>query len=110
MRMRYLRDGVTALPKSWRKSWMIARIVATPPWADMKAIRAVYDHCAHLTATTGVIHEVDHCIPLQNPRVCGLHLAINLQALPRKVNAAKSNYWCPEQIELFDVPEQLKFF
>lgn len=109
LRQRYLRDGITALPKSWRRSWMIARIVATPPWADMKAIRAVYQRAAELTAQTGIPHEVDHEIPLQNPRVCGLHVAANLRALPRAVNNAKSNYWCPEQMDLFkNGPEQLR--
>lgn len=108
IRARYMAHGIDSLPPSWRKSWLIARIVNTPPWADFKAIRAVYARAAHLTATTGVPHEVDHKIPLQHPRVCGLHVADNLQALPRRVNSAKSNYWCPEQMHLFDAPEQLR--
>lgn len=108
MRQRYLEQGIEALPKSWRRSWMIARIVATPLWADMKAIRDVYREAAELSARTGTPHNVDHVIPLQNPRVCGLHVHNNLRPLPAKVNGAKSNYWCPEQIEMFDGPEQLR--
>jgi hypothetical protein len=108
IRARYFAHGIKALPKSWRKSWLIARIVNTPPWADFVAIRAVYARAAMLTEATGVPHEVDHVIPLQNPRVCGLHVAGNLQVLTRKGNAAKSNHWCPEQLHLFDTPEQLR--
>lgn len=101
LRARLLRDGVAALPRSWQRPWMMQRILATPPWADMVAIREVYDAAAQLTVRTGTEYVVDHIIPLIHPRVCGLHIAINLQPITAKANGAKSNRWCPEQGELF---------
>jgi hypothetical protein len=108
MRARILQFGHAAVPKSWRRQWIIQRIVATPPWACFVEIRAVYARAAELTERTGVLHVVDHQVPLNHPRVCGLHIAANLRAIPERHNAAKSNYWCPEQLELFEGPEQLR--
>ncbi|WP_175982579.1 hypothetical protein [Caballeronia zhejiangensis] len=101
IRVRLLRDGLEALPKSWRRNWIAQRIIATPPWADMRLVRNVYDEAARLTWQTGIEHHVDHIVPLNHPRVCGLRVHYNLRALPAKVNGAKSNNWCPEQMELF---------
>ena len=57
---------------------------ATPPWANLEAIRQFYLNCPE-----GM--EVDHIIPLQNDKVCGLHVLENLQYLSRSDNAKKSN-------------------
>lgn len=99
-RRAYFAHGVEALPPSWRKKWLIQRIVATPEWVDMTAIRAVYDEAATLTEETGIPHNVDHCVPLNHPAVCGLHVPWNLRAIPKKCNGAKSNHWSPDQLEL----------
>lgn len=100
IRERYLKRGVEALPKSWRNRWIIARIVATPPWFNSAATRAVYRRAEKLTKETGVKHVVDHCIPLQNPLVCGLHWHENLQVLTDAANSAKSNKFSIDQMEL----------
>lgn len=64
---------------------------ATPCWADMAAIAAVYAEAAKLTKETGVQHDVDHVIPLRGELVSGLHVHWNLRPLPSAENRAKSN-------------------
>jgi len=57
---------------------------ATPPWADMSAIRAFYEACPKG-------YHVDHIIPLNGKNVSGLHTVENLQYLPAVENLKKSN-------------------
>lgn len=64
---------------------------ATPRWADMSAILAIYREAARLTVETGVRHEVDHIYPLQSDVVCGLHCPANLQILTKTENIRKGN-------------------
>lgn len=66
------------------------QIKATPPWADLEAIRAVYAEAARRRATGEDVH-VDHVIPLRNKKVCGLHVANNLRIIPAKENLQKLN-------------------
>lgn len=68
-----------------------AKLRATPPWADAKAIEEFYVKAAYLTATTGIRHEVDHIYPLQGRLVCGLHCETNLQILTKTENIRKHN-------------------
>ena len=71
---------------------------ATPRWADRKAIRAVYAEVARLTKETGAVYEVDHIIPLKSRRVCGLHVAWNLQPLLQIHNRRKKNRLIPDEM------------
>lgn len=62
---------------------------ATPPWANKKAIRAIYAEAKRLTNETGIPHEVDHIVPIQGAKVCGLHVEHNLQILTKVKNVQK---------------------
>ena len=64
---------------------------STPAWANLKAIKRIYQMCARVSQETGVQHHVDHVIPLQGKRVCGLHVEHNLQIIPATDNRKKSN-------------------
>lgn len=63
----------------------------TPAWADMGAIRRVYEEAVRLEAATGIKHHVDHEIPLQGKLVSGLHVHLNLRAIPAAENMKKRN-------------------
>lgn len=80
------------------------RIIATPPWVDMREIRKVYEEAAVKGWTVG------HIVPLNHPLVCGLHVPWNLKPEPAKVNFSKGNTWCDGHGELFPLdpdPHQL---
>jgi len=64
---------------------------AMPRWADKKAIEKFYDEAIRLTKETGILHHVDHIVPLNHPLVCGLHCEFNLQVLPALENISKGN-------------------
>ena len=57
---------------------------ATPPWADLDAIRLFY-------AFRPEGMEVDHIIPISGKNICGLNIVDNLQYLSRSANASKNN-------------------
>ena len=73
-----------------------AKLQATPSWANEFFISEAYS-LAHLrTKLTGISWQVDHQVPLQSPKVCGLHVHNNLQVITAKENASKQNRFWPE--------------
>lgn len=88
-----------------RKAWRVKNIekaraqvsarrkrvqIATPKWAEISEIEQVYLEAQRYTKTTGILHTVDHIIPLRGKLVSGLHVKENLQVLPYSENYSKS--------------------
>lgn len=69
------------------------RIRATVAWADLEAIKSLYDKAAALGM------HVDHIVPLRSPLVCGLHCEANMQLLPPAENIRKGNRQWPDMWE-----------
>ena len=78
---------------------LVAR--AYPAWANDKAIRGFYAKARRATAATGILHHVDHVVPIRSRIVCGLHCEANLQVIPWRDNLVKGNRHWP------DMPENL---
>jgi hypothetical protein len=74
------------------------KINRTPKWLtkkDIKAMENIYAKSARKTLETGILHHVDHIIPLRGKLVSGLHVPSNLQVIPAKENLVKNNtYIC----------------
>lgn len=73
----------------------------TPSWLtleDLRTIRLFYKKAYELTLSTGILHHVDHIIPLLGKTVSGLHVPSNLQILRYDENCRKSNKFVPGQL------------
>ena len=67
------------------------KLKACPKWANDFFIKEIY-HLARLrTKMLGYPWHVDHIVPLQSDKVCGLHVEHNLQVIPSSVNQSKNN-------------------
>lgn len=91
--------------KSNARCWYIISVcLSAPPWVDRKALLRMRDHARALTELSGVQHVLDHRIPLNHPRVCGLTVPWNLEIKTAKANGHKGNAWMDDwslQLELF---------
>lgn len=86
-----------------RRAYIVAANLSTPDWVNRAELKALHDEAKRRTAETGVEHVLDHIVPLSHPYVCGLTVPWNLRIVTRAQNAAKSNKWHPDQLELFPV-------
>lgn len=73
-----------------------AKLQATPSWASEALILAIYEECQLRSEETGIVHHVDHVVPLISDIVCGLHCEDNMQILPASVNLSKGNRHWPD--------------
>lgn len=92
---------VAAMKKKWKREnphkiladvrrRQAAKLLATPPWSDLKAIEEIYRRARALGM------EVDHIVPLRSKIVCGLHVPENLRIVTREVNRKKGNRHWPD--------------
>ena len=85
------------VPRSYRVAKRRAmKKLATPTWADQQYVKDLYTNAAEANAIFEAVgvkpnFEIDHIVPLQHTKVCGLHVEHNLQVLPAKENQRKSN-------------------
>jgi hypothetical protein len=73
-----------------------AKKQAIPKWANLDKIAEIYRAARWMSEQSGEIWEVDHLVPLQNAKVCGLHCEANLEIVPRPENRRKSNRYWPD--------------
>lgn len=82
-----------------KRSWNIARKHgerrATPPWAEIESINAIYQEARRLESIDGIKRHVDHIIPLKHVLVCGLHVRDNLLIMTAEENMSKHNSFEP---------------
>jgi hypothetical protein len=89
---------------SFKAKYRAARRQACPPWVDdahMTRIHEIYKLRQDISERTGVVHEVDHIVPLQGKTVCGLHVWWNLRVIPREENNRRPRIWS----DVVDNPE-----
>ncbi|AJG19057.1 Phage protein [Cupriavidus basilensis] len=82
--------SLTTSPTERRR--IIMRL-ATPRWANREAVTAVYLERERMIVETGILHQVDHIVPLVHPLVCGLHCEYNLRVTTAFENQSKSNFF-----------------
>lgn len=71
-----------------------SKLQRTPEWltsSDLVNIKGFYAMSIRISKCLGIVHHVDHIVPLRGKTVSGLHVPWNLQVLPAKLNISKGN-------------------
>ncbi|RKY42334.1 MAG: hypothetical protein DRP85_03345 [Candidatus Makaraimicrobium thalassicum] len=90
----YRHEAYLKNPASFQKANIKRRrsvIQAMPPWYDEDEVNKLYIACRLVSQVTGVLHHVDHIIPLNGKNVCGFHVHTNMRIITAAENLAKGN-------------------
>lgn len=78
------------------RHYAASKIRATPSWAVLDRIEALYAEALQKSVETGIPHQVDHFVPLRSLLVCGLHCEANLRVITARENQSKANRYWPD--------------
>jgi hypothetical protein len=89
------------IANSKRGKYIAAVVLSAPPWVSRQELLSMKAMAAQVTQETGELHVLAHIVPLTHPLVCGLTVPWNLKIKPWRVNASESNWFTPDQLEMF---------
>jgi hypothetical protein len=84
---KYLEDSSFYIKQYLKRRLHIGQ--ASPSWANQDSINHIYSERDRISKKTGIIHHVDHVIPLKGKLVSGLHVETNLRIITAKENLQK---------------------
>lgn len=88
----YRKNKQYYITKAYLRNKQVAR--AKPAWLTEEhefMLEEIYELRDLRSKLTGVVHHVDHIVPLRGQNCCGLHVPWNLQVIPAVDNLSKSN-------------------
>jgi hypothetical protein len=88
----YRKNKQYYITKAYLRNKQVAR--AKPAWLTEEhefMLEEIYELRDLRSKLTGVVHHVDHIVPLRGQNCCGLHVPWNLQVIPAMDNLSKSN-------------------
>ena len=88
----YRKNKQYYITKAYLRNKQVAR--AKPAWLTEEhefMLEEIYELRDLRSKLTGVVHHVDHIVPLRGQNCCGLHVPWNLQVIPAQENLSKSN-------------------
>lgn len=84
-----------------RASYIASVCVSAPPWVDRTELEMLRHWARAMTVFHKRQYVLDHEIPVNHPRVCGLTVPWNMVVCTWEVTAAKGNKFNPDQMEIF---------